>query len=217
MVNKILIFLWWKPLKSWLNFVTCLQNFGFGYIYIASSALGASHPLVIELKNSLTIQWLAITLDEFAQVICRHLCGPIFRVLIFQPLRPFSFHSLIKLILVLCTPENSWIVPWITLHLYCVGAQLLLFNIVPVSFVFDTSCRLHAYPAIKLYSNPLFSGVRSITSKASTLLFPRRKQLKLPYRRCTARNFLLKFKEQPKKSLLNMAISRVYFNGNDWR
>ena len=52
MLNKILVFLWWKPLERWLNFVTCSQSVGFGYLYIALSALGPSHPLVIELKKS---------------------------------------------------------------------------------------------------------------------------------------------------------------------
>ena len=58
-------------------------------------------------RTPLTIQGLVLTLEDFAQGVCRHLCGPIFRVLIYQSLRPISFHNLIKLLSVRCIPKNS--------------------------------------------------------------------------------------------------------------
>ena len=57
-------------------------------------------------QTPLTIQGLALTLDDLAQGVWSHLCGPIFRVLIWQPLRPISFHSLIKLLPAGCNPKN---------------------------------------------------------------------------------------------------------------
>ena len=51
--------------------------------------------LVIELTTSSHYSGLTLTLVDFAQGVCRHLCGAIFRVLICQSLRPISFHSLI--------------------------------------------------------------------------------------------------------------------------
>ena len=50
-------------------------------------------------------------------------------------------------------------------------------------------------------NDQLFSKKRSITSKTYKLKFPWRKQLKLPYRSCTDRSLLLKFKKQPWKGL----------------
>ena len=48
---SIVVFLWWKVFGRWLKCVTCLQNNGFCYLYIAPSAIRALNPLLIELKK----------------------------------------------------------------------------------------------------------------------------------------------------------------------